>query len=309
MSSLTSRWLKSMLLRSRLLGGEITVQERRQRIEERTRWLRPAKGVQITQIITGGNRGNRPVPAEWLKPKQFSKNGVILYIHGGAFVICSLNTHRSMVSRLVKAAGVAAVSLDYRLAPEYPYPAALEDCLSGYRWLLESGYSPEQIVIAGDSAGGNLTLALMLRLKAAGEPLPAGAVCFSPVTDLVGTGESIVTKADIDPILDGSVAHQMVQECYVREHDQRDPLISPLYGELSQLPPILLHVGEDEILLDDSVRFAARARDAGTDAQLVIWPGMWHVFQIFAPILPEANQAILQAGGFIQRVLRGSGIP
>ena len=147
----------------------------------------------------------------------------------------------------------------------------------------------------------------MLRLKQDGEPLPAGAVCFSPVTDLVGTGESIVTKAGIDPILDANTAHHMVQECYVQDHDPRQPLISPLYGDLSQLPPILLHVGEDEILLDDSVRFAARARSAGTDVQLVIWPGMWHVFQVFAPIVPEANQAVTQAGAFIQRVLQRSG--
>ena len=292
-----------MLLRRRVFAEELPISERRQRIESSVRWLRPAKGVQVSPITVGGQELGIPVPAEWIEPQEKSPTGVLYYIHGGAFVICSVKTHRSLVSRLVKTAGVKALSLDYRLAPEYPFPAALDDCLTGYHWLMAEGFSPHQILVAGDSAGGNLALAMMLALKQAGEPLPAAAVCLSPVTDLAGTGESIVNKAKVDPILNPVLAHKMVLECYVKDHDERDPLISPLYGELSNLPPILLHVGEDEVLLDDSVRFAARARSAGVDVQLVIWPGMWHVFHIFAPIVPEANQAIEQAGMFIRRMI------
>jgi len=307
MSNLISRFIKSTLLRRRLLAGDLPILERRQRMESSVRWLRPAKGVQVSPIIVGGQELGDPVPAEWIEPADPSPTGVLYYIHGGAFVVCSVKTHRPLVSRLAKTAGVRALSLDYRLAPEHPFPAALEDCLTGYRWLMAEGFPTHQILVAGDSAGGNLTLAMMLALKQAREPLPAAALCLSPVTDLAGTGESIVTKAKVDPILDPAMAHNLVLECYVKGHDEYDPLISPLYGDLSGLPPILLHVGEDEILLDDSVRFSARARSAGVDVQLVIWPGMWHVFHVFAPFVPEANQAIEQAGVFIKRMTNNPG--
>jgi acetyl esterase/lipase len=246
------------------------------------------------------------VRAEWIVPNGAARERVILYIHGGAFVACSPVTHRPLVARLTQAARVRALSLDYRLAPEHPFPAPLEDCLSAYRWLLANGFSPRSIVVGGDSAGGNLTLALLIALRDSGEPLPAGAFCLSPVTDMTATGGSRQTKAEVDPIFSNlSDAGRMI-EPYWQGRDPRNPLISPMYADLRGLPPLLLHVGEDEILLDDSVLFAERARAAGVDARVVVWPGMWHVFQAFFMFVPEAQESIEQIGEFIQGVLAGA---
>jgi acetyl esterase/lipase len=190
--------------------------------------------------------------------------------------------------------------VDYRLAPEHPFPAALEDIQTAYRWLLQNGIPPRKIVVAGDSAGGNLALVLLLALREAGDPLPAAAVCLSPVTDLTGAVESRRTKAAVDPILRSGTSDMV--SSYVGKHDPRQPLLSPLYADLHGLPPILLHVGEDEILLDDSTRLAEHARAAGVNATVVVWSHMWHVFQAFAPLLPEARQSIEQMGQFVSEM-------
>jgi acetyl esterase/lipase len=189
--------------------------------------------------------------------------------------------------------------IEYRLAPEHVFPAALEDALTAYRWLLANGTKPEHIVIGGDSAGGGLAMALLTTLRDKGDPLPAGAVLLSPWTDVAGTGESMTTHAEIDPWL-SSAAFNFVAPLYAGAEDIRNPLISPVFADLHGLPPLYIHVGTDEILLNDSTRLAERAKAVGVTAHLQVWEGMWHVFQAFAYTLPEGQQAIDQIGEFIR---------
>ena len=251
------------------------------------------RGVAIRPVDAGG------VPAERVIPHDTPRDRCLLYLHGGAWCLGSPRTHRRLVADLASGAGVRAVSVDYRLAPEHPYPAGLDDCVAAYRWLLERRVDPSRIVVAGDSAGGNLAAALLLRLRDDGIPLPAGAVLLSPATDLAGTGASFATRKAVDPFFSGIDAAPFF-DAYAGGRDVRDPYLSPLYGDLQGLPPLLIHVGDHEVLLDDSVRFAERARDAGVEARLVVWPGMFHVFQTFAPFLPEARRANREISGFIR---------
>ena len=245
-------------------------------------------------------------------PKDAPQDRALLYIHGGAWFMGSTTTHRSLVAGLAYASGVRALSINYRLAPEHPFPAGLDDCLAAYEWLLRrsslrGGIAPDKIIVAVDSAGGNLTLALLIALRDAGKPLPAGAVAISPATDLTFTGESYTARAHLDPFFAdlGSDATVMLQG-YTAGHDPRDPLISPLYADLHGLPPLLLHVGDHEALFDGVVGFGERAAAAGVDVQTVVWPGMFHVFHIFAAVLPEARQANAQIAAFIRSRLDGS---
>jgi monoterpene epsilon-lactone hydrolase len=252
MSSVQSRVLRFFIQRLNLLGwGSESVPEMRRKTDSATWMLRSPRGVSIEKFSAGS------VPAEWLIPEGAPQDRILFYIHGGAFVFCSLDTHRGLTARLAAAGGTRVLSVDYRLAPEHPFPAALEDCLEAYRFAVRSGISPRRIVVAGDSAGGNLTLALLLALRKAGDPLPGAAVCLSPVTDLAWTGESFRTKAKIDPLFPERISQslcEMIQSGYIRSEDPRNPLISPLFGDWRGMPPILLHVGEDEVLLDDSLR-------------------------------------------------------
>jgi acetyl esterase/lipase len=199
----------------------------------------------------------------------------------GAYALGSIETHREFVSRLARASGMRALLIDYRLAPEHPFPAALEDAVAAYHWLIAQGFEASRVLIAGDSAGGGLALAALLALKDAGEGLPAGAVCISPWTDLSSTAESIRTKARVDVVLNPDTL-EIYAWRYAGEHDLRSPLISPLYADLSGLPPLLIQVGSDEILLDDATRLAARAREVGVEVTLRVWPEMFHVL----PLVP-----------------------
>jgi acetyl esterase/lipase len=210
-----------------------------------------------------------------------------------------------MVSHIAYESGVRALSIDYRLAPENPFPAGLEDCISVYRWLLENGIAANHIVVAGDSAGGNLTLALLVALRDKGMPLPAGAVALSPATDLTGSSESYISRRHLDPVLSNLGSTTIVSD-YITSHDPHEPYISPLFADLHGLPPILIHVGDHEVLLDDALRFAQGAREVGVDAQVVVWLEMFHVFQVFIPFLPEARLAVSQIARFIQARI-GSG--
>ena len=238
------------------------------------------------------------VPAEWIEAPEPGP-GVILYLHGGAYALGSINTHREFVARLASAAGARCLALNYRLAPEHPYPAALEDGLAAFRWLQSQGYDPSHIIIAGDSSGGGLALAMLLALRDAGEPLPAAAVCISPWTDLAATGASIKSKANVDPVLDpGSL--ERYAKYYAGEQDLTNPLISPHYADLGGLPPILIQVGSDEILLDDARRIAASAQEAGVAVTLEVWDEMFHVFQLVS-ILPEAKEAVQHIAEFVSQ--------
>jgi monoterpene epsilon-lactone hydrolase len=253
------------------------------------------RGVTLQKVTAGG------VPAEWLIPAA-GATGVLLYLHGGAWTMGWYEPHRWLVSHLARATGRRALALDYRLAPEYPFPAPLEDCLAAYRWLLANGTRPEQIVIGGDSAGGNLTLTTMLALRDNGEPLPAAGVCLSPVTDLATEGQAPVSGGDAGlPV--GWAREQL--RMYLGDADPRQPLVSPFYADLRGLPPLLIQVGAEEYLAADARRFAARARTAGVDVTLQAYPGMWHVWQILVPFMPEASQAVEAIAAFAHAVEAG----
>jgi monoterpene epsilon-lactone hydrolase len=240
------------------------------------------------------------IPAEWITAPNALENRVFLYLHGGAYIMGSCNTHRYLASKLSRSTAARVLVPEYRLAPENPYPAAIEDAVRVYRWLISSGFAPEKIVIGGDSAGGGLTMATLLSLKDAGDPLPSLTVLLSPWTDMEGTGESMESRKDADPWLSPEPTRTS-PVLYIRDLDPRHPLVSPIYADLKGLPPMLVHVGNDEILLDDSVRLVDRAREAGVDVSFKIWDDMWHVFQTFA--IPEAQQAIDEIGDFVVKKL------
>ncbi len=235
------------------------------------------------------------VPAEFIAAPGADAARVVLYFHGGGYVLGSIDTHVALVSRLSAASGARALAAAYRLAPENPYPAAVEDAIVAYRWLLGQGADPARTVIAGDSAGGGLTVAL----RDAGDPLPAAALCISPWTDLEGTGESMRTMVEADPIFEPGLAERLAA-WYLDGADPRAPLASPLHADLSGLPPLLVQVGGREILRDDSRRLVERAKAAGVDAVLDEWPEMIHVWQLFAHMLSEGGEAIDRAGAFIR---------
>jgi acetyl esterase/lipase len=238
------------------------------------------------------------VDAEWIAAPGATADRVILYLHGGGYVIGSIKTHRAMISRIARAANARALAIDYRLAPEHPFPAAVEDAIAAYRWLIAQGYKPGKIVIAGDSAGGGLTLALLLAIRDAGLPMPAGAVPISPWTDLEGTGESVRTRAAKDVMVTQDNLASSAKQ-YYGKHDPKNPLISPLHADFRGLPPMLIQVGDAEILLDDSTRVAERAKVAGVQVELEVWDEMPHVWHVFAKLLPEGQQAIDKVGKFV----------
>jgi len=266
----------------------------RARVEEFYRQFPVPEDVHTEDVDAGGVR------ALWVTGPGASNERVILYFHGGAYVVCSAACYREMASRLSRAAGARVLVLDYRLAPENPFPAAVEDAKSAYRWLTEIVTKPSSIAIAGDSAGGGLTLATLVSLREAGDPLPASAACISPWVDLEATGESMQTKAAVDPLV--SREHLLdLARLYLAGQDPRTPLASPLHADLTGLPPLLIQVGSSETLLDDATRIAKRARAAGVPVTLEVSEEMPHVWHLFASFLPEAQQAIDRLAGFVRR--------
>ena len=239
------------------------------------------------------------ISAEWILPVERASSGILLYLHGGGYSAGSAHSHRGLVAQIAAAAGVRALLPEYRLAPEHPFPAALEDVLAVYRHLLAKGVPPYGVVLAGDSAGGGLAVAASVALRDRGVPLPAGAVLISPWTDLAGTGESLRTRARQDPWLQPQ-GMPAVARLYHGETPPTHPLVSPLYAALEGLPPMLIHVGDCEILLSDATRLAEKARQAGVPVSLKVWPGMFHVFHAFYPFVPEARKAIRAIGQWIR---------
>ncbi|KPF79236.1 alpha/beta hydrolase [alpha proteobacterium AAP81b] len=251
-----------------------------------------AADVTLTPVSAAG------VPAEWSLTPGAAEDAALLYLHGGGYVIGSVASHRHLASELGRAAGIAALSLDYRLAPEHPFPAAVDDALAGYRWLLDQGIAAGRIAIAGDSAGGGLTMALLLAIKAAGLPQPACAVPISPWVDLAMTGGSMVSKAAVDPMVQRDSLLVFASR-YLGAADPLAPLASPVHGDLAGLPPLLIQVGADETLLDDAVQLARAAGHAQVAVRLEIAPEMIHVWPFFHPMLAPARAAIATAGAFI----------
>lgn len=273
-------------------GPELTLEQQRAALDGMSAMNPLPADVTVKSVSANG------VPAEWTSVPGADAGRVVLYVHGGGYVIGSLASHRELVARIARASGARALSLGYRLAPEHPFPAAVDDALAGYRYLLAQGIRPEGVVIAGDSAGGGLTMATLLAIKQAGEPMPAAGVCLSPWVDLEGIGDSMTSRDSLDFMVhkDGLLA---MAAHYLNGANPRTPLAAPLHGDLAGLPPLLIQVGTAETLFDDSTRLATKAREAGVDVTLEEWQDMFHVFQAMAS-LPEARQATDKIGAFVR---------
>jgi phosphinothricin tripeptide acetyl hydrolase len=269
----------------------LTVAERRAQYERAEKVFPTPPEVKVEHVTAGST------PAEWLRPPSAEAGRVVLYLHGGGYVIGSPRSHRHLAAAIAAAAGASALLLDYRLAPEHPFPAAVDDARAAYRWLLDQGIAPGRIVIAGDSAGGGLTVATLLALREAQLPLPAAGVCISPWVDLTCSGASYQSRAAVDPIVRREGVTEMAR-AYLGSTDPRSPLASPLFADLRGLPPLLIHVGSDEVLLDDAVALAQRAKAAGVDATLEEHDRMVHVWHWFLPMLDEAQAAVESIGKF-----------
>ena len=271
-----------------------TVEEFRVWYEQFTAQFELPEDAVFEQVGAGG------VSAEWISTPGVAEDRVVMYLHGGGYMIGSMRTHRSPLSYLSRVSDARVLELNYRLAPEHPFPAAVEDSVAAYRWLLAEGVSPRRIAIGGDSCGGGLTIATLVALKYFGDPLPAAGISHSGWTDLAHTGDTFETKAEEDPLIDKEMLEGMAA-AYLGDRSRTTPLASPYYADLQGLPPLLVQVGTAEVLLDDSLRLADRAKEAGVDVTLEVWDDMPHVWQAFASFLPEAREALDHCGQFVQK--------
>lgn len=295
----------------------ISVRAKLTRLAFRALMKRSGRALSIAQIRSRFARMQRlvPPPPRGTTTRRVDARGVagdvvttraslpgrhLLYLHGGAYTVGAPRLYRHFTWRIADAARARVLVIDYRLAPEHPFPAALDDAVAAWRWLLDSGADPRQMLVAGDFAGGGLALAMMLKLRDDGLPLPAAAVAMSPWTDLALTAPSFRDNAEADPML---VAEDVPRFAagYLAGADARDPYASPLYGDPRGLPPTLLQAGSDEILRDDAVRMADAMRAAGCDVELQVWPKMPHTWQLLAPMLPEARAALREIARFLER--------
>ena len=284
------QWLRLQWKRP-VIDFESSILDLRAQVEQSSSRLgKVPKGIAVTPAVL-----ESPY-AEWIRPSEAVDEGCILYLHGGGYVMGSARAHRAIVAKFVQGSGVGALVVDYRLAPEHPFPAALDDALTAYRWLLDQGIPASKIVLAGDSAGGGLCLAALIAARDRNIPLPAAAVALSPWTDLRCTGLSYQRRDPVAP--DGSWT--VYAKYYAGGCDPGDPLISPLYAQLDQLPPLFISVGEDEVLLDDATRLAAKARQAGVPVELHIGERMVHCYPVFSPLFPEATAIMARICAFIR---------
>lgn len=239
--------------------------------------------------------------ARMVRAPDVNQDAVVLYLHGGAYIMGSIDTHHELMARMSRAAHMQVLGIDYRLAPEHTYPAAVDDAVHAYDWLLSQGLRSERLIIAGDSAGGGLTMAALLALKAQKKPLPGAAVLLSPWADMSGAGESRKTCADTDPMISAD-AIEATASMYLGGQPADSPGASPVFGDLSGLPPLLIQVGENEVLLSDSIRLHENAQAAGVQSALHVFPGAFHVFQAI-PDLPESAQALAEIAVFCETIL------
>ena len=282
------------MLRTAKISSDPTIEEIRAGWEKFAASFVPAADISFKPDVARG------VPAEWVTAPDSDPSRVVLYLHGGGYTIGSIASYRSYTGRLARATQSRLLSVGYRLAPEHPFPAALDDAVSSYHWLLDQGISPSRISVVGDSAGGGLALSMVIAIRDAGAPTPAAIVAIGPSTDLAKEGASMKERAHLDPIVtyESSMAHALR---YVGPNGNlKHPLASPLYADLRGLPPLLIMVGTHEALFDDSTRFAAKAEAAGVEVQLDIWEEMIHVWPFFADILPEGRQAIDKIGDYLK---------
>ena len=276
------------------LGPQTDLQTLRKFANGATRFVMLPKNTRVQNLSAGG------VPSEWVFVDGVNQKNVVIYFHGGGYNWGSCNTHRELAARLSLASDARVLLVDYRLAPEHPYPAALDDALSAYQWLLDEGFAACNIVIAGDSAGGGLTLSTAVSLRDKNIPLPAALVCLSPWADLEMSSDTMVSNDCIDPMLNNASLSFWAKN-YIASDQGNNPLISPIHADLHGLPPLLIQAGEREVLLGDALLIKENALTAGVDVTLDVWPDMWHVWQAMARMVPEAQQAINELGQFINK--------
>lgn len=271
--------------------AEMTVEEWREAYDGLGALLPAAEGVGAEDVDAGGVR------AQWVGTGD---GPVVVYLHGGGYCIGSLDSHRSMLTHLASAIRGRVLAVDYRLAPEHPFPAALDDACTAYRWILSGGADPGRVVVAGDSAGGGLTLATLVALRDAGDPLPAAGVCLSPWADLTQSGPTMSENSDADPMVHAEDLDRWAAAYAGSENDPGAPGLSPVFADLSGLPPLLVEVGTAEVLLDDARRVAERARTAGVDVTLFEGEVLIHVWHFFAGVVPEADEGIARVASFVR---------
>lgn len=297
MVSSEGRRIRAAMIEARGREGEVAdvpLAEARREWEAAAEKTGVPPGVRIVPVDVAGLRG------EWVEGPQVDRRRVLFWLHGGGYSSGSCVTHRDLAARLSLASGARVLLLDYRLAPEHPFPAAVEDAVAGYRWLIEGGIEPADVAIGGDSAGGGLALATMVRLRERGFALPAAAVLLSPWADLAMTGPSMRTRAGVDPVGSPEVL-AAAAGLYLGGADPKEPLASPLYADLRGLPSMLVQVGDHELLLSDSTRLAEAAEAVGVAVTLEVWEEMWHVWHLSAGELPEGRQAIERVGTFLRQ--------
>ena len=302
-SLMKNRHLLKLQLRPEAWDFSTSIEQFRRECEEGAQKAgKIPPGIKIVPVEIDGLPAG--LAAEWIlpagaEPTPAGGEPVIFYVHGGGYVSGSCSDHRAVVAKVVQGSGVRALLYEYRLAPEFPVPAALDDTLVAYRWLLAQGFAPAQTLVMGESAGGGLALAALLALRDQGLPLPAAAVSLSPMTDLTLSGESHRTRAQA--CLSPAGMATVCSAYYAGDHDRRDPYLSPLFGDLRGLPPLLIIVGDYETMRDDATRFAAKAEAAGVDVTLRVGPEMVHCYPLLAPLFPEATEALEEVCAFIQR--------
>jgi acetyl esterase/lipase len=283
------------LVRERGKRGELPLAERRAVMDRNTEAFPVPSNVRVEPIDLDG------LKAEWMIPqgRSTSSSPVLLYFHGGGYVIGSPLSHRHVTGRLALSSDACVLSVDYALAPEQPFPAAVADGVKAYRWLLDRGHAADAIAVGGDSAGGGLAAATLIASRDEGLPMPAGAVLISPWTDLTCDTETYKSRAAVDPMIapDGIA---VMANAYLAGADPRNPLASPNFADLTGLPPLLIHVGDNEVLLDDARVLAKRAQEAGVDARIEVWDRMFHVWHAFYQMLDEGEQAIDALGKFLR---------
>lgn len=295
MASLRSKVLRRYIKRSKSSLGIISdknLQQKRQHYDHLAKYFAPEKSVTTEQINTNKFKG------EWLKSPESRVNKVVLYFHGGGFVFGG-NLHRDLTARIAKEAKVKALSVDYSLAPEHPYPAALNECFAAYEWLLKS-YSPNDIALAGDSSGGAIVLSLLHMMKAKELPVPSCAVVIAPATDATLSGQSFTKNKNKDAFIKLESLEYFIN-AYFKNIPRNDPVGSPLYGSFKGFPPLLVHIDKSEIMYDDSARLVQKARKEGVEVEFYEEEGLWHVWHMYARYIPEAKKAIKNIAKFINK--------
>ena len=297
MASIRARIYRQLLrLLFLSIDADTDIPVARAKFEQIARRMPMRRGTTLQRGVIGA------VDCEWVIPEDAGEDApLLLYLHGGAYVCGSSATHRAMLSHLAAFAGMRALIPNYRLAPEHPFPAGLHDCQAVYRALLGAGYDAGSMAVAGDSAGGGMSLALLVSMRDEGTPLPAAAVLFSPWLDLTGSGPTMESRATVDPMFRADDM-PTVAAYYAPEERLRDPLISPLFADVHDLPPMLIQVGDQEILLSDSTRLCDKMSAAGGKVTLQVWPELWHVFQYAVGRVPEAKRALADAGNFLAKL-------